>query len=81
MALPPLPLRPGAPSRSSRDAGGSEDGTEAPAAILALRLLLLTGCRKSEILGLRWDGTKLQRLPALARRRVLAARLQCSARS
>jgi integrase len=38
-----------------------------PAAIAAIRLLLLTGCRKNEILGLRWEwvdtGRGLLRLP------------------
>jgi integrase len=37
------------------------DGSETAAAILAVRLLLLTGCRKSEILGLRWDDVDLDR--------------------
>lgn len=37
------------------------DGTESPAAILAIRLLLLTGCRKSEVLKLRWDDVDLAR--------------------
>ena len=31
------------------------DGSEWPGAIAAIRLLVLTGCRHSEILGLRWD--------------------------
>jgi integrase len=31
------------------------EGTERPAAILAIRLLVLTGCRKNEILRLRWE--------------------------
>lgn len=35
--------------------------SEPPAAILAIRLLLLTGCRKSEILGLRWEDVALER--------------------
>jgi integrase len=34
---------------------------EAPAAILAIRLLLLTGCRKSEVLGLRWEDVDFER--------------------
>jgi len=33
----------------------AEEASEPAAAILAIRLLLLTGCRKSEILGLRWE--------------------------
>ncbi len=36
-------------------------GREQPQAILALRLLLLTGCRKSEILKLRWEEVDLER--------------------
>ena len=36
-------------------------GSEPPAAILAIRLLLLTGCRKSEITGLRWEDVDLDR--------------------
>ncbi len=31
------------------------DGSARPSAIAALRLLMLTGCRKNEIVGLRWD--------------------------
>ncbi len=31
------------------------DGSEWPGAIAAIRLLVLTGCRRSEILSLRWD--------------------------
>ena len=37
------------------------DETESPSAILALRLLLLTGARKSEILRLRWEEVSLER--------------------
>jgi integrase len=32
-----------------------------PASILALRLLILTGLRRSEVLGLRWDGVDIER--------------------
>ena len=39
--------------RASRDA--ETDGSVWPPAIAAVRLLLLTGCRRSEILALRWD--------------------------
>ena len=39
--------------RASRDA--ETDGSVWPPAIAAIRLLLLTGCRRSEILTLRWD--------------------------
>jgi integrase len=34
---------------------------ENPQAIAALRLLILTGCRKSEILGLQWDWIRWER--------------------
>jgi integrase len=37
------------------------DGSETTAAIIAVRLLLLTGCLKSEILSLRWDDVDLDR--------------------
>lgn len=38
-------------------AGGA--GGASPAAVAAIRLLVLTGCRRSEILGLRWDDVEL----------------------
>ena len=42
--------------RLGRVAGRAErDGSENPAAIAALRLLMLTGCRRNEILTLQWD--------------------------
>ena len=37
------------------------DGSEPPSAIAAIRLLMFTGCRKSEILNLRWDHVDLER--------------------
>ena len=36
-------------------AEAEKDGSENPAAIAAVRLLLLTGCRRNEILTLQWD--------------------------
>ncbi|MCY4454677.1 MAG: tyrosine-type recombinase/integrase [Immundisolibacterales bacterium] len=39
-------------------AGGA--GGASPAAVAAIRLLALTGCRRSEILGLRWDEVDLE---------------------
>ena len=35
-------------------------GGASPAAVAAIRLLLLTGCRRSEILGLRWEHVDLE---------------------
>ena len=37
-----------------------EDGTASPTAVTAIRLLMLTGCRKSEILTLRWTVVDLE---------------------
>ena len=37
--------------------GAEADGSVIPTAIQATRILLLTGCRKNEILTLKWDGT------------------------
>ena len=34
---------------------GEKEGFASPAAIAAIRLLMLTGCRSGEILSLRWD--------------------------
>ena len=39
-------------------AGGAAGAS--PAAVAAIRLLVLTGCRRSEILGLRWDHVDLE---------------------
>ena len=36
------------------------EGSERPSAISAIRLLMLTGCRKSEILSLRWEDVDLE---------------------
>ncbi len=35
------------------------NGSARPSAVAALRLLMLTGCRKNEIMGLRWDDVDL----------------------
>ena len=37
------------------------EGSERPSAIAAIRLLMLTGCRKAEILTLRWEHVDLDR--------------------
>ena len=37
-----------------------ENGTASPTAVTAIRLLMLTGCRKSEILTLRWTDVDLE---------------------
>lgn len=37
-----------------------DDGGATPAAIAAIRLLILTGCRRGEILGLRWEDVDLE---------------------
>ena len=41
------------------DAASAGAGGASPAAIAAIRLLVLTGCRRSEILGLRWEHVDL----------------------
>lgn len=38
-----------------------KDGKEPPSAIAAIRLLILTGCRREEILSLRWDQVDFER--------------------
>jgi len=38
-----------------------KDGTEPPSVIAAIRLLILTGCRPQEILGLRWEQVDFER--------------------
>ena len=42
-------------------AAAERDGAEHPSAVLALRLLALTGCRRSEILTLRWQEVDMAR--------------------
>lgn len=42
-------------------AAAERSGAEPPPVIAALRLLVLTGCRKSEILTLRWEDVDLER--------------------
>jgi integrase len=44
-----------------RDALARAETEEPPAAVAAIRLLILTGCRKSEILKLRWEWVDLER--------------------
>ncbi|MFY0610451.1 MAG: site-specific integrase [Hyphomicrobiaceae bacterium] len=38
-----------------------QDGSEDPYAIAAIRLLILTGCRRDEVLGARWDWIDFER--------------------
>ena len=40
--------------------GGALSGDELPAAVAAIRLLILTGCRRAEILTLRWEYVDLK---------------------
>ena len=47
------------PGRSPE--GGRTGGSERPSATAAIRLLMLTGCRKAEILTLRWEYVDLDR--------------------
>jgi integrase len=42
-------------------AGAERDGTETPAALAALRLLLFTGCRLAEVRTLRWSYIDVER--------------------
>ena len=42
------------------EAAAEGAGGASPAAVAAIRLLALTGCRRSEILGLRWDDVDLE---------------------
>jgi integrase len=42
-------------------AAAERDGTEAPAVVAAVRLLVFTGCRLSEVLTLRWGQVDLER--------------------
>ena len=41
-------------------AGAERSGTEISSSIAAVRLLIFTGCRLSEILGLRWEHVDLR---------------------
>ena len=51
------------------------DGSVIPTAIQATRILLLTGCRKNEILTLKWDDVdRVSGLPAIPTRRLPQAR-------
>ena len=45
--------------RALGEAAAAAEGSLWPSAVAAIRLLLLTGCRKSEILTLRWDDVDL----------------------
>ena len=42
------------------EAAAAGAGGASPAAVAAIRLLLLTGCRRSEILGMRWEHVDLE---------------------
>jgi integrase len=51
----------GEPTKSGRKGESSPPAGENPYATAAIRLLTLTGCRKSEILSLRWDWVDFER--------------------
>lgn len=51
----------GLPVKSGRKGEGDLEDGENPYAVAAIRLLMLTGCRKSEILSLRWDWVDFER--------------------
>lgn len=51
----------GEPRKSGRRGVADPDRGENPVALAAIRLLLLTGCRKSEVLSLQWDWVDFDR--------------------
>jgi integrase len=54
-------VRQGRPRKSGRKGRSDPPAGENPYAVAAIRLLTLTGCRKNEILSLRWDWVDFER--------------------
>jgi integrase len=57
----PWQLKEGPKAKHTPKKGGDQRETVSPYAIAAIRLLILTGCRAGEILGLQWSHVDLER--------------------